>query len=129
MSHVTEKLKEWFENTVESEIKYDGKFNNMEYFSLICKAGTQNILHTLMGTDVCMFNCTYEGEDAVMILFYITTSSKEIDVKDIGTKDIADRVIEIISGLEQAFVTLDYVMSEEVKEDKRVYVTAIKKIK
>ena len=36
--------------------------------------------------------------------------------------------MEVVEGTESCFVTLDYIKSEEVKEDKFIYVSAIKKI-
>jgi len=77
-----------------------------------------------MGNNLCMFNCSMEGEDAVMMIFSIPINSK-----DSGAKNVAERVMEVIGGVEECFITLDHVKSEEVKEDKFVYVTAVKKIK
>lgn len=124
MSHVKERLKEVFENTIDIGIKYDGSVETPEYYSLFCKAASKDQLHKLMGNNLCMFNCSYKGEDAVMMIFSIPINSK-----DSGAKNVAERVMEVIGGVEECFVTLDHVKSEEVKEDKFVYVTAIKKIK
>lgn len=124
MSHVKERLKEVFESTVDIGIKYEGSIENLEYYSLFCKAASKDQLHKLMGNNLCMFNCNMEGEDAVMMIFSIPINSK-----DSGAKNVAERVMEVIGGVEECFITLDHVKSEEVKEDKFVYVTAIKKIK
>ena len=45
-----------------------------------------------------------------------------------GAKNVAERVMEIVIMLEKCFVTLDYLKSEEVKEDKFIYIVAGKKI-
>lgn len=124
MSHVRERLKEVFENTIDIGIKYEGSISNPEYYSLFCKAAAKDQLFKLMGNNLCMFNCSYKGDDAVMMIFSIPINSK-----DSGAKNIAERVMEVIGGVEECFVTLDHVKSEEVKEDKFVYVTAIKKVK
>jgi len=124
MSHVKERLKEVFESTVDMGIKYEGSVENLEYYSLFCKAAAKDQLHKLMGNNLCMFNCSMEGEDAVMMIFSIPINSK-----DSGAKNVAERVMEVIGGVEECFITLDHVKSEEVKEDKFVYVTAVKKIK
>jgi len=124
MKHVKDRLKEVFENTVESGIKYEGSVESPEYYSLFCKAAARDQLHKLMGNNLCMFNCSYDGDDAVMIIF-----SMPINSQDSGAKNVAERVMEVIGGIEDCFITLDHVKSEEVKEDKFVYVTAIKKIK
>lgn len=130
MDHVKERLKDYFETTIESGVKYDGKFSNMNYYKLYCKAGKSKLLYKLLGCDVFLLNCSYEGDDAVMIIFQISTSSENSEEMEsiTGAKNIAERVMEIIANLERCFVTLDYVMSEEAKEEKLVYVTAIKKV-
>ncbi len=124
MSHVKEKLKEVFENTIDTGIKYEGSIENPEYYNLFCKAASKDQLYKLMGNNLCMFNCCYNNDDSVMIIFSIPINSQES-----GAKNIAERVMEVIVGVEDCFVTLDHVKSEEIKEDKFVYVTAIKKIK
>ena len=124
MDHVRERLKEVFENTIDIGIKYDGSVETPEYYTLFCKAASKDQLHKLMGNNLCMFNCSYSGDDAVMMIFSIPINSK-----DSGAKNVAERVMEVIGGIEECFVTLDHVKSEEIKEDKFVYVTAIKKIK
>jgi len=118
-----DRLKEIFENTVESGIKYDGSYERIEYYNLFCKAAAQEKLYKMMGNNLCMFNCCYEKSDAVMMIFYIPINSN-----DSGAKNVAERVMEVVEGVEDCFVTLDYIKSEEVKEDKFIYVTAIKKI-
>jgi len=122
-NYIRDKLNEIFENTIESDLKYEGDIVNIKYYDLFVKAVAKKQLHKLMGNNLCMFNCEYEGKDAVMILFSIPINSKET-----GSKSIAERVMEILVGIEDCFTTLDTVKSEEVKEDKFVYVTAIKKI-
>lgn len=124
MKYVIDRLKEIFEDTVDTGIKYEGSIENPEYYSLFCKAAAKDQLHKLMGNNLCMFNCTYENDDAIMIIFSIPINSQ-----DSGAKNIAERVMEVIGGIEDCFVTLDHVKSEEVKEDKFIYVTGIKKIK
>ena len=124
MSHVKERLKEVFDNTLDTGIKYEGSVENPEYYTLFCKAASKDQMYKLMGNNLCMFNCDYSGDDAVMMIFSIPINSR-----DAGAKNVAERVMEVIVGIEECFVTLDHVKSEEIKEDKFVYVTAIKKIK
>lgn len=124
MTHVKEKLKEVFENTIDTGIKYEGSIENPEYYNLFCKAASKDQLYKLMGNNLCMFNCCYNNDDSIMIIFSIPINSQES-----GAKNVAERVMEVIGGVEDCFVTLDHVKSEEIKEDKFVYVTAIKKIK
>lgn len=121
MSYIQDKLKEAFESTTESELKYDENINNIRYIDLFCKAASKHNLFKLMGSDVCMFNCNYNDKDGVLIVFYIPINSEES-----GAKNIAERVMKVVEEIESCFVTLDYLKSEEVKEDKFVYITAVK---
>ena len=119
-----EKLKEIFENTVENGLMYDGIINkNLDYYSMFCKAASKDKLYKMFGNNLCMFKCIYQEKDAVMLIFYIPINSQES-----GSKTVAERVMEIIGETEQCFTTLDYISSEEIKEDKFVYVTVIKQI-
>lgn len=124
MSYVRERLKEVFENTIDTGIKYEGSVEAPEYYSLFCKAASKEQLYKLMGNNLCMFNCNYNNDDSIMMIFSISINSQES-----GAKNVAERVMQVIGEVESCFVTLDHVKSEEVKEDKFVYVTAIKKVK
>jgi len=122
--YVQDKLKEVFENTIESGIKYDGSTDSPEYYNLFCKAAANDQLFNLMGNNLCMFNCEHDGHDAVMMMFSIPINSSE----ESGAKNVAERVMEIVEQTEECFITLDHLRSEEIKEDRFVYVTAIKKL-
>jgi len=122
--YVQERLREVFENTIESGIKYDGSTDSPEYYNLFCKAAANDQLYNLMGNNLCMFNCDHKGNESVMMMFSIPINSSE----ESGAKNVAERVMEIVEEVEECFITLDDLRSEEVKEDKFVYVTAIKKL-
>jgi hypothetical protein len=70
-----------------------------------------------------MFNCSYEKTDSVLMVFYIPINSN-----DSGAKNVAERVMEVVAIIEECFVTIDFMRSEEVKEDKFVYVSCVKKL-
>ena len=122
--YVQERLREVFENTIESGIKYGGSTESPEYYNLFCKAASNDQLYNLMGNNLCMFNCDHKGNESVMMMFSIPINSSE----ESGAKNVAERVMEIVEEVEECFITLDDLRSEEVKEDKFVYVTAIKKL-
>ena len=65
----------------------------------------------------------YKDKEAVLILFTLP-----INVDQDGAKTVSDRVMEVVNLLEQAFISLEYLNSEEVETDRHVYVTAIKTI-
>lgn len=121
--HVKTKLKEIFESTIDSGLKYEGSHLTPEYYNLFCKAAAEEHLYKTKGNNVCMFNYSYNGDDTVMMLFSIPINSNET-----GAKNIAERVIEVVAMVEDCFITTDYIKSEEVKEDKFVYITVLKKV-
>jgi len=122
MAHIKERLKEVFENTIESGIKYTGSIEKPDYYTLFCKAAANDQLYQLMGNNLCMFNCQKENKDAIMILFSIPINTSE----DAGAKNVAERVMEVVENLEECFITLDEVKTEPIQEDKFVYITTIK---
>lgn len=124
MNYVIDRLKEVFDNTVESGIKYEGSIENPDYYGLVCKAAAQDQLYKLLGNNMCMFNCEVDNIEAILMLFSIPINTSE----ESGAKHVAERVMEVVENIEICFVTLDDVKSEPVQEDKFVYVTAIKKI-
>lgn len=124
MSYIQEKLKEVFESVLESDLKYDGPVENINYIDLFYKAASKRNLFKLMGNDVCMFSCNFKGEEGVLIVFYIPINSE-----DTGAKNVAERVMQVVEEVESCFVTLDYLKSEEVKADKFVYVVAVKSLR
>ena len=70
-----------------------------------------------------MFKCDYENKDAIMMMFSIPINNAEDTT---GAKNVAERVMEVVEATEKCFVTIDNLKSEEVKEDKFVYITLIK---
>ena len=123
-NHVKRRLIEIFEGTVESGELYDGPCDAPEYYNLFCKAASKDQLFKLMNNNLCMFNCKYQDEDAVMMIFSIAINSG-----DSGAKNIAERVMRVVTEIEECFVTLDFIKSEEIKEDKFIYIIAVKKVK
>lgn len=121
MASARERLKEIFDNTIEAGTLYEGSLENLDHYSLFCKAASKNQLFKLFGSNVCMFNYTREGKDGILMVFFIPINSE-----DTGAKTVAERVMEIIRETEKCFITLDYAKSEEIKEEKFVYVTVLK---
>ena len=118
-----DRLKEIFESIIESGTRYDGSIDNINYYNLFCKAASQDQLYKFMGNNLCMFNCNYNDKDAVIMVFFIPISTE-----DFGVKNIAERIIKIVGVIEESFITIDYLKSQEIKEDKFIYVVGIKNI-
>ena len=118
-----DRLRDIFENTVEHGLFYKGSVDKIDYYSLFCKAASNDKLYKFMGNNLCMFNCKYEEQDSVMLIFYIA-----INNEDTGAKNVVERVMDVIEESEKCFITLSYVNTQEVKEEKFIYITIVKVI-
>jgi hypothetical protein len=119
-----EKLKEIFEQTVESALQIGDNLDDLNYYSLRCRAANDDRLFKMYGSELCTFNGKYLNEDAIIMLFAIPINSSE----ETGARNVAERVMEVITESEKCLVTLDYVKTDEVKEEKFVYVLIVKRI-
>ena len=124
MDVFTKKIKEIVENTIDGDLKYEGAMSNFDYYKLFCTAAAADQLYRVLGNNVCAFNCIFEETDSALIIFSIPINTPE----ETGSKNVAERVMEIIESLEKCFITLDYAHSDEVKEDKFIYITVVKKL-
>ena len=124
MDRFKDKLKEVFETTIEDDIRYDDPLDTIDYYALFCKSGARNQLYRVKNNNLCMYNCSYENSDAVLMIFAIPINSEE----ESGGKYVAECIMDVIKTAEDCFVVLDYVNAKEVKEDKFVYVTLVKKV-
>ena len=73
--------------------------------------------------NTCMFNFVHENQDSVIVIFSIPNGEES------STKYVADKVMDIVELGESIFITLDYINSKEIKDEKFIYVTIIKKLK
>ena len=118
-----QKFREVYESTLENvDLRYTGNLKNLDYFGLFCKAGAAEKLYKFLGLNTCMFNYTHEKKDSVLIIFSIPNGEES------STKFIADKVMDIVELSESVFITLDYIKSKEVKDDRFIYVTIIKQL-
>jgi hypothetical protein len=124
MNYIIEKLRDYFDQTIESGQKYEGQLKNIDYYGLFCQAASKNQLHKLMGNNMCMFNYEFEGKESVMILFSIPLNSTE----ETGSKGMAERTMEVVENMEKCFINIEKTISKEVKEDKFMYLLFIKTI-
>lgn len=121
MNTVHNRLREIFEKTISTNLRYNGDVGDIDYFNLYCKAASKNAVYKILGSNFFMFNYLYDKKESILMIFSIPINSES------GTKHIAERVMEIIENTESCFITLDYSNSIEVKEEKFVYVTIVKK--
>ena len=124
MSHINQRLKDIYESTINEGVKYEGIVNeNLDYYSLFCKAAAQEKLYKVKQNNVCMFNCVFEDTESIMMIFALPLNIET----NTGSKNIAERVINIVGLLEECFIKLEYMNSVCINEDKYIYVTAVKK--
>jgi hypothetical protein len=69
-----------------------------------------------------MFNTVYNTKEAVLVIFSIPLNTTE----ETGSKGMAERTMEVVDNMERCFINLDKVMSQEVKEDKFMYLLFVK---
>ena len=120
MDYVRKRIKDIFSSTSEDGVKWSGSLDNLDYYSLICRAASNNVLFNLDKNNVCMFKYSYDDKDAILMLFSVPINLEN------ENKHITERVMEIIQILEENFITLDYLETKELKEEKFQYITAVK---
>jgi len=125
MKIVKQKLRDIYETTLNDDIKYEGVVDeNLDYYSLFCKAAAKEKLFNVKQNNVCMFNCVFKDKDSILMIFALPINTEN----NSGSKNIAERVIKIVKVLEECFITLDYMNSVSISEDKFIYITAVKTI-
>ena len=50
------------------------------------------------------------------------------DTSQTSTKNMSEKIIEVAKMLEETFTTIDYINIKDIKEEKHIYITAVKKI-
>jgi len=120
-----QKLLAIFEKCIKDGDFYDGNIDEINYYNLMFKAGTNDTLESWGDANVCAFKYNYKNNESILIIIGIPINSE----KETSTsKNIAERIMEIVKDSELCFTTLDYNTSTEVKKDKFIYITFIKKI-
>jgi hypothetical protein len=122
--YVQIKMKEIFEATMEDGIPYEGNIETIDYYGMFCKAASKDQLFKLMNNNLCMFKTRFQDSDACLMIYSIPINTSE----ESGAKSVAERVMDFVANAEKTFVSLDYLTSTEVPEDKFIYIVAIKKI-
>ena len=128
-----ERLRQIFENTIDSGLTYTGKIDEIDFYSLFCKSTANNQLYKIFSCNLSMFNYEYENSDSVLIIFSIPISlntGTTIENSNQGeNKHISERIMDILKIIEECFITVDYMDLKNVKEDKFMYMIIVKKLK
>jgi len=123
MKKAKDKIVELYNNTIKSGNVYNGDLDNINFFALICNA-KEDQLFKIGQCNGCMFKYKYEGKNSVLFVFSMPINLNSDNGEN---KHISERVIDIVRILEECFVTIDYLNSVENREEKFVYITAVKK--
>jgi len=121
-----QKLKEIFDTIIDSNLRFEGSVKSIDFYGTFCKAAAKEQLYKMSGNNLCMFNFDYEGHESILIIFAVPINQQEDSPNQ---KSVSERVMEIVSTLEETFITIDYLKTYEVKEEKFVYIVAIKQAK
>ncbi len=128
-----ERLKQIFDNTIESGLNYVGNIEEIDFYSLFCKSAANNQLYKIFSCNLSMFNYEFESTDSILIIFSIPISLNTDSKIDVGSqvenKHISERIMDIIKIVEECFVTVDYMDLKNVQEDKFMYMIIVKKLK
>jgi len=124
-----ERLRQIFENTIDSGLQYNGNIDEIDFYSLLCKSTSNNQLYKILSCNLSMFNCKFENDDSILIIFSIPTSLNVDKISNQENKHISERIMEILQIVEECFITVDYMNLKTIKEDKFTYMTIVKKIK
>ncbi len=124
-NRLQEKLLDLYKKTITDGELYEGDLKDINYYNLIFKAGTDDKLETWGDNNVCGYKYNHNGNDSVLIILSLPINS----AKETSTsKNVAERIMDIVKNAEQCFTTLDYNTSVEVKKDRFIYITLVKKI-
>ena len=127
MSNIMEKrLMSLYKETIEDGNWYNGSLEDINYYNLIFKAGTDNNLKTWGDYNACAYKYIFNDKESILIIICLPINSAK---ESSTSKNVAERIMEIIKNSENCFTTLDYNTSVEVKKDKFIYITLIKEIK
>jgi hypothetical protein len=121
-----EKLKKKFDETIESGMVYHGRIEDVNCCQLLQEAIKEDKVFKLYGTEAFLFNCKCDGLNSILLLFSLL--AKQNNETGEESKHVSERVMDIIKVLEDCFTVVDSIEVKDVKEDKRVYVVAIKKL-
>jgi len=133
--YITKILSDLYDTTVESDLALEGDIDKIDYCKVLYKATAVNKMQKIKNLNICMFNCEFNNSDAIMILCAIPINS-ESDIESIqpvekqATKDknMAEKIMKIISAVEKHFITLDDIKLETKPEEKFTYLRMVKKV-
>lgn len=135
---IMEIISELYDATIDSEDFIEGDIEKIDYCKILYKATAENKIRKVRSLNTCMFNCEFDGSDAVMLLFAIPVNFEDIESDSIQTaekmsqstkeKNMAEKIMLIIKKTEELFITLDDIKLQTIPEEKFTYLRIIKKV-
>jgi len=122
-----DRLKQIFNSTIESGEDYSGPYENVDFYSLICKSAMNDHLYKIFSCNVMMFNYQFKDQKCVLLIFAIPIILNENNQKD-HNKHVSERIMEILKLVEETFITVEHMAVETIDEDKFTYMLVIKKV-
>lgn len=116
------RLKQFFESTIDSGIKYSGNISEIDFYTLLCQSTTNNTMYKIINCNLLMFNCQHNNKDSVLMIFSIPLTNNE-------NKHISEKIMDVLKLIEDCFITTDYMDLKNSKEDKFYYLTVVKSLK
>lgn len=123
-----ERLKQIFESTIDSGLRYTEKIEDIDFYTLLCKSTANNQLYKIFNCNLTMFNYKFEDEESVLIVFAIPTSIPLDNKNKQENKHISEKIFDILKIIEECFITIDFMDLKNIKEDKFTYIVVVKKI-
>jgi len=120
-----EKLLALFEKCKDSGDLVEGKIEDINYFNLMSRAGTSGKLETWGDMHVCAYKYDFLRKPSILMIISIPINSAK---ESCTSKNIAERIMEIVKDSELCFTTLDFNTSTEIKKEKFIYITLVKVI-
>jgi hypothetical protein len=115
-------LLDHYESTIENGVKFEGNLDEIDYFKTFSKAEQKKQMFKMHGCNVCMLN--YE-DNSVLIIFAIPIRSA---VEGDENKHVSERMMDVVKNIEDVFINVESMTANEVKEDKVIYLTILKKV-
>ena len=123
-TRLKKKMIEMFDETRQKDDYFECELDKIEFYKIFFNAGKDGI-YSYKDNNICMFKYKFDDCDSVLIIISIPINS----VKETSTsKNVAERIMEIVKVTEECFTIVDYTEATEVKKEKFIYLTIVKKV-
>ena len=109
------KLISHYQSMLESDSKLPYEIDKIDYFLALLN-GPKEHMFKLLDCNSIMYRYTMGDLDGVIIIFSIP-SQNNVE----STSGSSSKIMELLKIIEEAFVTVDYMACEELKDDKFIY--------